>query len=1182
MKAILLALLVVVVPFTTFDYVFDNQLDVNHIGQELLQPEGYDDLNPLQRQSLKDLDTRFETSGSDENNSNIVFERITTTDNGASDFGTKSIALDSGGNAYITGWFQGGIIFGPHTLVTSSCGCDGDIYVAKMNSYGYWIWAVSAGKQGSTPNIQNEDRGEDIVVDYSGDIIITGSFGGSATFGNISISGNIYKDIFVAKLNSDGEWQWVAKAGSAVYDVSYAIDTDSSGNSYITGTYGNGAGTASQRSASFGEHSISYSSGSPGSLFIAKLNSTGSWKWAVTSGESGGNGYGIAVDPLGNVHVTGDTQAVTSMLGCSSNSYSGIFVAKLDTNGTCIWVNSVATSIGMGRSIDIDSSGNSYVTGYYRSASAIFGNTTLSTGTGSTNADTFVGKIDSNGTWLWAVSAGNSQNHYDLGEAIGIDSNGLIYVTGSLHEGSVFGNHSTSISDPSPGQPSVFIAQLSVDGVWNWVATGTSTTGMNSWGLDIDSNNNPYIAGNWRVSASFGTHYVSSRDSSQIFIAKICTDSDGDTYNDCNDEMPLNPTQYQDSDGDGYGDDHSSTATQVDNFTDNPTQWKDSDGDGYGDNQTSGATQIDDFINEPTQWSDLDGDGYGDNPLGIAPDACPYIPGDSTEGSFLGCRDTDGDKWADNIDIFPIDETQHNDSDGDGYGDNLSGTNPDACPESAGESTRDRFGCVDSDMDGWSDSFDSFDADSSQWNDSDGDGFGDNILGIQGDECPTQAGNSSLDRFGCIDQDGDGLSDAGDACPEIAGNSTRDRLGCLDSDFDGWSDQGDGFPYDPLIWADLDKDGVEDSVDDFPFDPTQWVDSDGDGFGDNERGNGADKFPNDATQWLDIDGDGVGDNPNGTNPDAFITDATQWSDADGDGYGDNPTGRLYDQFPQNPTQWADDDGDGLGDNLNGTDADPYLNDFDNDGYNDSIDILPKLPSPGDLDADGCLDENDVFPSNPQECLDNDGDGEGDNADVDDDNDGWADTDEIRLGTDPYDSSVEPVESFEIVIPGTSVGLGAWDLIGMFGGIPLFAWIGFGFVTRNTRCAKYEAMLREANTRDELELVAYKWEYSLMLRMLGPHQGIRLERIRSELDDKFEAMDQPLSSIDNNEFDQTQLVVEEMNDTEKQIPELSTISAIPDAGMAATQTDDDGYDWLDNEGSKWYRVTGTNSEWTKFE
>ena len=150
---------------------------------------------------------------------------------------------------------------------------------------------------------------------------------------------------------------------------------------------------------------------------------------------------------------------------------------------------------------------------------------------------------------------------------------------------------------------------------------------------------------------------------------------------------------------------------------------------------------------------------------------------------------------------------------------------------------------------------------------------------------------------------------------------------------------------------------------------------------------------------------------------------------------------MYDQFPQNPTQWVDDDGDGLGDNLNGTDADPYLNDFDNDGYNDSTDILPKLPSPGDLDADGCLDEDDAFPSNSQECLDNDGDGEGDNADVDDDNDGWADTEEIRLNTDPFNSADEPVESFEIVIPGTSVGLGAWDLIGIFGGIPLFVWIG---------------------------------------------------------------------------------------------------------------------------------------------
>ena len=268
----------------------------------------------------------------------------------------------------------------------------------------------------------------------------------------------------------------------------------------------------------------------------------------------------------------------------------------------------------------------------------------------------------------------------------------------------------------------------------------------------------------------------------------------------------------------------------------------------------------------------------------------------------------------------------------------------------------------------------------------------------------------------------------------------------------------------------------------------------------------------------------------------------------------------------------------MGDNQDGNDPDPSLFDFDNDGYNDTVDILPKLASPGDLDADGCLDVDDVFPNNPQECLDSDGDGEGDNADVDDDNDGWADTDEIRLGTDPLNSADEPVESFEIVIPGTTVGLGAWDLIGIFGGVPLFAWIGFGFVTRNSRCAKYENLLKDATNREELEQVAIRWEYSLMLRMLGPHQGIRLERLRAELDDKFEKSEQPLSSIESNPYDQTHLVMEEG----KQVPEINTESIAPHSTMVASQTDADGYEWLDYGDQKWYRVTNSGAEWTKFE
>ena len=660
--------------------------------------------------------------------------------------------------------------------------------------------------------------------------------------------------------------------------------------------------------------------------------------------------------------------------------------------------------------------------------------------------------------------------------------------------------------------------------------------------------------------------------------------------------------------------------------------------------------RLDAFPNERTQSYDTDDDGYGDNPIGIDGDDCIYQAGNSTI-DLLGCLDTDGDGYSDSNDKFINEPTQVFDRDGDGYGDNQSGIFGDACPTEYGESTRDSYGCPDADFDGWSDSFDTFDNDSSQWNDTDRDGYGDQLIGFQGDACPKLAGNSTLDRFGCLDSDGDGWSDNGDDLPEnptqwldrdgdgygdndseeatevdlfpsdgtqwndtdgdghgdnpygtqgdwFPDDPTRwrdsdqdatadeddafpnDATQQVDSDGDGYGDnidgnRGDVFPNDPNEWKDSDGDGLGDNADLFPYDPTQIEDRDGDGMGDNPMGIGADKFPDDPTQWSDIDGDGYGDNPLGNNPDLFITDATQWADRDGDGYGDNPQGRLYDLFPDNPTQWEDADEDGLGDNQAGTNADPFLNDFDNDGFNDSIDILPKLASPGDLDADGCLDEVDAFPENGQECVDTDGDGIGNNGDSDDDGDGWTDADEERLNTDPLSSSSKPVDSFEIVIPGTAVGLGAWDLIGIFGGVPLFAWISFGFATRNGRCQRYEELLNSAKSRDELEQVALRWEYSLMLRMLGPHQGIRLERLRAELDDKFE----------NTTYDETEIGYDQTNLVEnegKEIPPIDEISTTPNKETAATSTDDSGYEWLKQGEEDWYRSAGSDEEWVKFE
>ncbi|MEE2648199.1 MAG: thrombospondin type 3 repeat-containing protein [Candidatus Thermoplasmatota archaeon] len=275
---------------------------------------------------------------------------------------------------------------------------------------------------------------------------------------------------------------------------------------------------------------------------------------------------------------------------------------------------------------------------------------------------------------------------------------------------------------------------------------------------------------------------------------------------------------------------------------------------------------------------DDDNDGAAD-----AEDACPVDPGTSTLGGVLGCTDGDTDGYADIIDTFPVDGTQWSDLDEDGYGDNPEGTQGDACPGQPGTSTQDRFGCVDSDGDGWSNANDAFPQDTSQHLDTDGDGFGDDLDGFQGDACPETAGTSTQDRFGCVDEDGDGWSNANDAfpeeptqhldsdgdgygdnaegrtpdaCPEQAGTSSETVYGCVDADGDGWADSMDAFPENVLLWSDADQDGYADQQgtersDDCPDvygtsteDALGCPDTDGDGWS-----NSADAYPEDAAKY---------------------------------------------------------------------------------------------------------------------------------------------------------------------------------------------------------------------------------------------------------------------------------------------------------------------------------------------
>ena len=503
-----------------------------------------------------------------------------------------------------------------------------------------------------------------------------------------------------------------------------------------------------------------------------------------------------------------------------------------------------------------------------------------------------------------------------------------------------------------------------------------------------------------------------------------CLDTDGDGVSDTNDPWPNDPTRSIDTDGDGFADSDDDCPTVWGNSTKIVQGCLDADGDGWTANDDA-------FPNDGTQWNDTDGDGFGDEPTGNYADDCPTSFGDSWQNGTLGCPDADGDGWSDSEDSFDDDQTQWKDSDGDGFGDNIGGTNPDSCQTEAGNSTQGGIlGCPDADGDGWADSADAFPTDDTQYSDQDGDGYGDNITGNSPDSCPLTYGNSTIDRLGCVDTDGDGHSDlnddfpndptryldtdndgyddAEDDCPITPGTSTNGSLGCFDADQDTWADNNDSFPMDASQWNDTDMDGYGDNSSGINPDacPTTFgnstsgllgcLDSDGDTWDDV-----TDQFPSDETEWADNDSDGFGNNIDycPETPGNASNGNIGCIDSDGDTWADSS-----DFLPQDPSQWLDSDGDGYGDNLAGTDGDNCPNE---EGYA----YLDLIGCPDD-DQDGWSNQGDAFPDRRTQYQDTDGDGYGDNnspgAEL---ADHWPDdptrnTAEVILTCDPEDFEID--------------------------------------------------------------------------------------------------------------------------------------------------------------------------------
>jgi hypothetical protein len=379
----------------------------------------------------------------------------------------SSVVVDAAGTTYVTGVFRGSLTLGSTTLTSIG---DYDVYVAALDAAGAYRWAVQAGgRQG--------DSSTSIALDASGNLYVAGYTESlEATFSTFKVRNESYGgSVFIAKLSPAGTWLRVSQAGGVGNNYTYSggLAVDASGSAYLTGELRGW-------DIRFGATSVANEGAY--NAFVAKLDPTGNWQWAVVEGGDGyDNGSGIALDGSGNIYVTGTFWSTAARFGTTvlqNAGYRGdVFVAKLDARGHWLWAARGGSNLDEGGSaIAVDQAGNAYVTGNVAGESARFGAIVLPKK--DISSDLFVGKLSAAGAWQWVVAGGGAV--VDSGADITVDATGRATITGSFTGAVRFGALPPLTA---VGGADIVVAQLEADGTWRWAAGGGGPGNDYSWAL---------------------------------------------------------------------------------------------------------------------------------------------------------------------------------------------------------------------------------------------------------------------------------------------------------------------------------------------------------------------------------------------------------------------------------------------------------------------------------------------------------------------------------------------------------------------------------------------------------------------------------------------------------------------------------------------------------------------------
>jgi len=397
----------------------------------------------------------------------------------------SGIVLDSIGNIYTIGYFEGTADFDPGvgTANLSSAGVS-DIFVSKLDSSGNFVWAKSLG--GPNPGIFGE-YGIAMTLDSRGNVYTTGFFESTADFDpsagifNLTSAGG--DDIFVSKLDNNGNFIWAEDMGGASAESGRGIAVDANGNVYTTGYF--------QVISDFDPGAGTFNITPAGSLdiFISKLDGNGNFVWAQSIGSTGRDtGFRLILDASGNIYITGsfnstvDFDAGAGTFDLTSAGAGDIFVSKLDSNGNFIWAKGMGgTSDDLGIGIALDSSNNVYTVGAFQDTADFDPDTGIFNLTSAGLDDVFVSKLDSSGNFVWAKDMGGTGD--DFGVGIALDSSGSVYTTGSF----------TDTADFDPGVGIANLTGAGFDDIFISKLEGSSSNPVTPVTIDIKpgSQSNP-------------------------------------------------------------------------------------------------------------------------------------------------------------------------------------------------------------------------------------------------------------------------------------------------------------------------------------------------------------------------------------------------------------------------------------------------------------------------------------------------------------------------------------------------------------------------------------------------------------------------------------------------------------------------------------------------------------------